>query len=65
MENIIISSGRRLAIRKSDSLDDWYVSYSPRNDNDCAEGNWKEWVELAHKIIAKDEFSIYKEVPLE
>ena len=31
-----------------------YLPYSPRNGNEFAEGNWKDWLELARKIIAHD-----------
>jgi hypothetical protein len=49
-----IASGRRLAVKKSEHMDDWYVSYSPRNDNSNAEGDWAEWVDLAERILAED-----------
>jgi hypothetical protein len=50
-----IRSGRRLAIKNSDWLPDWYISWSPRNCNQNAEGPWSEWVELAKAILAEDE----------
>ncbi len=59
-EEIIIKTGRRLALQRSNFIDDWYMSYSPRNDNGNAEGNWKEWVEFAKKIIEKDKESSEK-----
>ena len=49
-----LSAGRRLAVRSSDCLENWYVSHSPRNDNYNAEGTWEEWVELAHLILNAD-----------
>ncbi len=50
-----IQTGRRLGMVKSDYTDDWYISWSPRNSNNNAEGVWSEWVELANAIIAEDE----------
>ena len=50
----IRGGGRRCALRKSDWLDDWYVSHSPRNCNQNAEGSWEDWVELAQNILAAD-----------
>ena len=52
---IVVSSGRRLAVAKSGHIDDWYISYSPRNDNQNAEGTWEEWVNLAKAILEEDE----------
>jgi len=54
-DEIILTTGRRLALLKSSALDDWYTSYSPRNDNCNAEGNWKEWVALAEEILKLNE----------
>ena len=48
----VITAGRRLAICRSEYLGDWYISWSPRNDNQNAEGPWDEWVALAHAILA-------------
>jgi len=50
-----IATATRLGVRKSEWLDDWWVSWSPRNDNQNAEGDWSEWVQLAHDILAADE----------
>lgn len=50
-----IDAGRRLAVRKSDYLAGWWVSHSPRNGNQNAEGEWAEWVALARAILAADE----------
>jgi hypothetical protein len=50
-----IKAGTRLAMRKSDWLGNWYVSESPRNCNNNAEGPWEEWVTLARLILAEDE----------
>lgn len=54
-DEIIIRTGRRLALCKTDAISNWYVSYSPRNDNCNAEGTWEEWVALAKKIIEIDQ----------
>jgi hypothetical protein len=50
---IVLKAGKRLAIAET-SLDNWYGSYSPRNNNDCAEGQWCQWVHLARQILADD-----------
>lgn len=46
---------RRCAMRKSEWLDGWWVSYSPRNSNSNAEGSWDDWVLLARNILKADE----------
>lgn len=46
--------GRRCAVKKSEWLDDWWISHSPRNDNQNAEGPWEDWVALAHAILEAD-----------
>lgn len=51
---IVARAGRRLAVQRSAWLNDWYISYSPRNDNQNAEGDWAEWVALAREILAAD-----------
>lgn len=48
----IVSGGRRCGVAKSGVLSDWYVSYSPRNDNMNAEGRWEDWANLARRILA-------------
>jgi hypothetical protein len=48
---VVVTGGRRLAIRGSRHLDDWYLPYSPRNGNDNAEGPWSDWVALAKEIL--------------
>lgn len=54
-DNFAINAARRLGMRKSDWLGNWYVSWSPRNCNNNAEGPWEDWVELARRILAEDE----------
>lgn len=51
----IHGGGRRLAMKPSKYLSDWYVGWSPRNSSDCAEGTWFDWVELARNILAAEE----------
>ncbi|PTR08652.1 MULTISPECIES: hypothetical protein [unclassified Novosphingobium] len=49
-----IQGERRCGIQRSEWLDGWFVPWSPRNDNQNAEGPWSHWVALAHKIIETD-----------
>lgn len=51
----VCAGARRLAMCKSEWLTDWYISHSPRNDNQNAEGTWDEWVALARAILKADE----------
>lgn len=51
---LVANGGRRLAVQASEWLDNWYVAYSPRNDNNNAEGPWEDWVTLAHDILRID-----------
>ncbi len=46
---------KRLGIQRSAWLPGWFVPWSPRNDNQNAEGPWSHWVQLAREIIAADE----------
>lgn len=50
-----IKSERRCGIQRSDWITGWFVPWSPRNDNQNAEGPWSHWVALARNIIAADE----------
>ncbi|TXH11951.1 MAG: hypothetical protein E6R03_13825 [Hyphomicrobiaceae bacterium] len=51
----IDGGGRRLACKKSDYMDNWWVAYSPRNgEGAVAEGNWDHWVEFANNILEAD-----------
>lgn len=52
---IVAASSRKLAIRASIYSSDWYISYSPKNDNEYAEGKWDEWVSLAHEVLKLEE----------
>lgn len=48
---LVATGGRRLGVMASEWLNDWYVSHSPRNANNNAEGTWQEWVDLAKRIL--------------
>lgn len=50
-DQAFIEGGKRLGVRRSDFLRDWFVSHSPRNDSYCAEGPWEHWVDLAVHIL--------------
>jgi hypothetical protein len=50
-----VGSEKRCGIQRSAWLDGWYVPWSPRNDNESAEGPWSHWVALANEIIAVDQ----------
>ena len=47
----IIFAAKRLGIRRHDGLPTWFCSWSPRNENYCAEGTWQDWMELALDIL--------------
>ncbi len=53
MSDEMIKAGKRLAITQ-EGWDGWWVSYSPRNINNYAEGQWCQWVHLARKILADE-----------
>lgn len=54
-EEDFIIAGERLGLMKSDiDGEEWWVAISPRNHNYCAEGSWKDFVELAKIILEKD-----------
>jgi hypothetical protein len=38
-------------MERSEWMGDWFMSYSPRNDNSNAEGQWDQWVSLALQIL--------------
>ena len=50
-----IRSEKRCGIQRSAWMTGWFVPWSPRNDNENAEGPWSHWVALARNIIAADE----------
>ncbi|MBY0618435.1 hypothetical protein [Sphingomonas ursincola] len=49
-----IQAARRCGLEKSEWLTGWFVSWSPRNDNQNAEGCWSDWVALANAILDAD-----------
>lgn len=51
-EQPAVSAGKRLGVRWCPWMGDWFTSWSPRNDNESAEGSWDHWVDLALKILA-------------
>jgi hypothetical protein len=55
-----IDAAKRCGIQKSDWIPGWYVPWSPRNDNQNAEGPWSHWVALAHEILRIDQEAIAK-----
>lgn len=44
-------AAKRLGIRWAPWMGDWFVAWSPRNDNTHAEGEWDQWVDLAIQIL--------------
>ena len=50
-----IEGAKRCGIQRSVWLPSFFVGWSPRNDNENAEGPWSDWVALAHAILAADE----------
>lgn len=46
---------KRCGIQRSVWMESWFVPWSPRNDNQNAEGPWSHWVVLARAILAADE----------
>jgi hypothetical protein len=51
---VAVTGGKRLGITWASWMGDWFVSYSPRNDNENAEGQWDQWVSMAIKILQHD-----------
>ncbi|MGC5796466.1 hypothetical protein [Sphingomonas sp. NFX23] len=49
-----VQGGKRCGIQRSAWLPSFYVGWSPRNENENAEGPWSDWVALAHAILAAD-----------
>lgn len=49
-----VRSEKRCGIQRSAWLTGWFVPWSPRNDNENAEGPWSHWVALAENILAAD-----------
>jgi hypothetical protein len=58
-----VNGAKRCGIQRSVWLDGWFIPWSPRNDNENAEGPWSDWVNLARKIIEADEKAIAASTP--
>jgi hypothetical protein len=54
MSEDMVKAGKRLAIVGGSLGEHWFHSYSPRNGNDFAEGQWCQWVHLARLILADE-----------
>ena len=46
-----VGAGKRLGVQWTPWMGDWFTSWSPRNGNSHAEGQWDQWVDLAVKIL--------------
>lgn len=49
-----VRAEKRCGIQRSAWMTSWFVPWSPRNDNENAEGPWSHWVALAHEILKAD-----------
>jgi hypothetical protein len=46
-----VSGGKRCGVQWAPWMGDWFTSWSPRNSNSNAEGQWDHWVDLALNIL--------------
>jgi hypothetical protein len=46
-----IQAGKRCGVQWTPWMGDWFTSWSPHNDNNNAEGQWDQWVDLALKVL--------------
>lgn len=46
-----LSAGKRCGVQWTPWMADFFTSWSPRNDNNNAEGPWDHWVDLALQIL--------------
>ena len=46
-----INGSKRASIVWTPWMGDWFVSHSPRNGNERAEGTWDHWVQVALSIL--------------
>lgn len=53
-----VRSEKRCGLQRSAWLTGWFIPWSPRNDNENAEGPWSHWVALAHTILKADAAAI-------
>ena len=49
-----IEAAKRCGIEQCEWMPGWFTSWSPRNDNQNAEGVWSDWVTLAQDILEAD-----------
>ncbi len=47
----LIDAAKRLGVAWNPWMEDWFVSHSPRNQGNYAEGPWGDWVSLAVLIL--------------
>jgi hypothetical protein len=47
-----LKAGKRCGMQRCDWMSDWFVSWSPRNNNSNAEGPWHHWANLAAMILS-------------
>lgn len=50
-EIAVHGGGKRCGMQWTPWMVDWFTSWSPRNDNNNAEGPWDHWVDLALLIL--------------
>lgn len=50
-EQEAIGAAKRCGVQWTPWMGDWFTSWSPRNDNNNAEGTWEHWVTLAQLIL--------------
>lgn len=47
----VVGAAKRCGVQWTPWMGDWFTSWSPRNDNNNAEGTWEHWVNLALGIL--------------
>lgn len=47
----VLSVGKRCGLQWAPWMGNWFVSWSPRNENSNAEGYWDHWATLALAIL--------------
>lgn len=50
-EEPVHAAGKRCGVQWAPGMGDWFTSWSPRNDDNNAEGFWDHWVDLALAIL--------------
>lgn len=48
----VFAAGKRTGLQHTPWMGDWFTSWSPRNDNNNAEGPWDQWVDFAQKVLS-------------